>query len=415
MNVRKNIIKLFKNDSIAPVLIALILSTLLIGYALSSILIGILTLYSVLSSIYSRKKLELNVQLLLPIILYLFMCTTYFWSVDKALSLKGIGRLLSLIIVPITFVLLPKLKKEDLKFILKVFTNANILLSLFFLVTSFMRYIATRSLNEFTYHRLVSNLDLNAIYVSMYFVISLSYVLFKKNKQKRHFLMILFFIVMLFLLSSKIVIGISLISLLLFFILNSGYGIKIKQKVALLAFTLVVISILFPSQIVTRFKDEKTINVDEVLNNKTFGQIYPWTGTSIRLLQLRVLSEQIHEKKIFWTGFGLFASRKSLDEYHTKYNTYRAFHNYNYHNMYAQIFSETGFFGLLLLVLLLLINFINALKSRSFIFILFSISMPIWFITESVLWVQRGVLFFIVFYCLFNCIDLRIKNTITNS
>ena len=51
---------------------------------------------------------------------------------------------------------------------------------------------------------------------------------------------------------------------------------------------------------------EKASNIEEVWKSEKFNRIYPWTGTTIRLLQLRNLKNQIKDDKIFWTGFGLF-------------------------------------------------------------------------------------------------------------
>ena len=122
----------------------------------------------------------------------------------------------------------------------------------------------------------------------------------------------------------------------------------------------------------------------------------------MRLLQLRILYEQIVEESIFWNGFGLYASRENLKKRHLKFDTYHGYHTKNYHNQYAQIFSETGIFGLSLLVLILLINFMKALKLKSFLFLSFAITIPILFFSESFLWVHRGIIFFILLYCLFN-------------
>jgi len=173
-------------------------------------------------------------------------------------------------------------------------------------------------------------------------------------------------------------------------------------KLIFIAILVTLVVILISSRVINRFFEEKTTNIQEILYKQKFNKIYPWTGTSIRLLQLRILHEQIEEESIFWQGFGLFTSRDNLKKRHLKFNTYFGYHTYNYHNQYAQIFSEAGIFGLLLLVLMLFYNFKKALKTKNFLFISFAIIIPIVFLTESFLWVQRGIIFFTVFYCLLN-------------
>lgn len=403
MNVLQNFIKYFKYDKVTLFLIALTLSTLFIGYALSSFFTGLLFVHALLKANFS--KLKFTFQLFLPILMYLLFCFTYFWSEDKGLTLRGVGRLISLLIVPFIFWVIPNIKKRDLFFVLDFFTKSNLVFSGLFLTTSYIRYLDTGYLNEFTYHSLVSVLDLNAIYVSIYFLISVFYLISKEIKKRIDYFQIAVFVIMLILLSSKVVIAMLFISLLVYLIINFKKRIINYKRTLIFAFFLIGIGSIFSSEIITRVNEEKKINIEEVLNSKKFGKVYIWTGASIRLFQLRILSYQLKNEKIFWKGFGLFASRKSLRDYHAKFDTYKGFHEYNYHNMYAQILSETGFFGLFILIVLIVSNFSQAIKSKSFIFIFFNILMSIWFLTESALWVHRGVLFFIIFYCLFNTTD----------
>ncbi|HBK83023.1 MAG TPA: hypothetical protein DDZ41_05405 [Flavobacterium sp.] len=71
-----------------------------------------------------------------------------------------------------------------------------------------------------------------------------------------------------------------------------------------------------------------------------------------------------------------------------------------------QNFAELGLIGFLLLVAILFLNLKNTIKSKDFIHIAFAILMISLFLTESFLWRQRGVVFFTLFYCLFNTIHL---------
>ena len=91
-----------------------------------------------------------------------------------------------------------------------------------------------------------------------------------------------------------------------------------------------------------------------------------------------------------------------LWEKEKQYNLYPGYGTFNFHNQYVQNFAELGCIGFLLLVLILSINLKNAFKNKDFIHIAFTVLMISLFLTESFLWRQRGVVFFTVFYCLFN-------------
>ena len=83
----------------------------------------------------------------------------------------------------------------------------------------------------------------------------------------------------------------------------------------------------------------------------------------------------------------------------------------NFHNQYIQVFSELGVFGFLLLLIMLTLSIRNAIGSKNYFHIAFSVLMISLFITESFLWRQRGVTFFIVMYCVLN-IKIKSEKTI---
>ena len=126
----------------------------------------------------------------------------------------------------------------------------------------------------------------------------------------------------------------------------------------------------------------------------------------------------LQEESIFWTGFGLDASYSKIAEKGVHYNlflgneTQEGYQTKNFHNQYVQIFAELGIFGFLLLLTMLWLSIRNAIKSKNFIHIAFSALIISLFITESFLWRQRGVTFFILMYCIFNS-NLKSEKTIS--
>lgn len=398
MSVKRKIKDFINSQEFLAYLIALVLSTLFIGYAPSSIAMGIFIFFAVRHSIIHKNKQKTDYRLLLPIVLYVLFSFTLFWTVNNDQTQKGLSRTLLLFIIPIAFNLIPKFTLKLFNLILKIFTGANILFGICFLISGVVRYFKFHSLSVFTYHELVSDLELNAIYVSVSFAISLFYLLSKKAKPIQDVLKIVFFIILLILLSSKTILFVLLLG---FFVYVFSFKVNKSKLVFVIIIGIIIVGFLSKNSL-ERFLFEKETKVTEVLTKQEFGQVYLWTGTSIRLLQLRILKEQLQEEAIFWKGFGLFASKDNIKKRHLELNTYPGFHIYNYHNQYAQIFSETGIFGLLLLVCMLGVLFAGALNSNSFLFIMFSFTITFVFFTESLLWRQTGLFLFIVLYCLFN-------------
>lgn len=394
--------QLINRQEFFPIIIVLLLSTLFIGYALSSVFLAIFFITSSCYLAINKNKVEFDVFLILPIALYCLFCLSYFWTVDLSNTIKGLGRMIAMLIIPLAFIAIPRFSKSQINFILKWFTIANACYGLFFLFVALYRFILEKDYSVFTYHKLVEVLDLNAIYVSALFFISIFYLLLKRFKTRLEKGIFTLLLIMLFLLSSKMII--------LVFILGAFiYSIKFKplkktgtlKSILILTIILSVVGIS-SIQVLDRFKIEKQTKLNEVLYNEKFNKVYPWTGTSFRLLQLRILKNQINEDGILFKGFGLFASRKNLKERHLDFNTYYGYHTYNYHNMYAQVLAEVGILGLLIIISMLLLSLIKSLKSKHFLFTMFCVLFLFLFFTESFLWVQRGLFYFLSLYCLFN-------------
>jgi hypothetical protein len=149
------------------------------------------------------------------------------------------------------------------------------------------------------------------------------------------------------------------------------------------------------------------VSVYEAWNNETFTPNDYFPGTAFRVYQARLFLEFLSEESIFWKGFGLNASFKKLEEKGEKYNVYKGtgnddgYQNKNFHNQYIQNFAELGVFGLLILLIMLFVLIKKAFHNKDFINFTFSILMISVFLTESFMWRQRGVVFFVLFYCLF--------------
>ncbi len=377
------------------------LSLLLVGYAPSSIALGLFCIMSFRYFIVKKRKIQFNFALFLPVLLYLLFAASYFWSVDQEQTLKGLGRMVILLLIPITFTLLPIITLKNYRLIIRIFTFSNAILGVFFLSSALYNFINTGSVSVFTYHELVSVLDLNAIYVTVIFSVSLFYLLSIKNKTKLEKSAIVYFLILVLLLSSKIIILVLFIGLFVYLIKNN-INVSNKKKIVPLAIFVIVALIISSVTLSERFSVEKRTELNEVFTKGTFGKVYYWTGSSIRLFQLRNLKEQIKDESILFNGFGLFASKKDLKKRHLKYDTYFGFHDYNYHNQYAQILSESGLIGLFLLLLIIVVLTNKAIISKDYGFIMFTIMIMIVFFTESFLWRQRGLFLFVTLYCLYN-------------
>jgi len=404
MNVLTNFNKVIKSQNIHLWLISLILITLPLKHSVNSLFIIIAVIYSTYNYIttQNKPKLEINKVTIIFISIYLLAIVSLLWSIDLEGSIRGLSQKLSYLILPLLFVFIPKLKAKNINLIFSIFSKAIVVYAIYCITIGLLLYFKNGNLNDLFYHNLSKPLNnINAIYMSTYTAFSLLYFFTKKLKQKWEYFYLFILSSFLVLLSSKLVISVTFMMLILSIFYNKN---EIKGQFIKTFFLIsVLISVVFLSKkIIDRFNVEiKNTHLSEVLVKKEFGQIYYWTGASLRLFQIRVFLELIEEDAVFLTGYGIDASQNMLKKKYIQYNLYPGFYKYNFHNQYLQIFAELGILGFLLLISLFYLCFHKALINKSFLFLSFTFLIAILCITESFLWRQRGMVFFITVTLLF--------------
>lgn len=421
-NSLKNVFQDLKkenNQNPLFVYLLLVLVTIPLGYAVNNIVLGLLAIMAILKFDKTNFKIEKN--LMLPIIFYILMLLSYLWSIDQKSTLKSLPKEIPLLIIPLIFLMMKNLTKNQKDKIIKYYSFGILLLTIFWLFKAFVRYLITKDSTVFFYHELVTK-DLNAIHVSVYVSIAFFYFFIKENKVLFEKIASALLFVFVILLSSK---NIILIFILLILIQSFFYS-KMAHRLRLRNLTIMLMAIgflLMFGKIKERFAVEfrtnssQSISHNLELNKKeglsnvsiadawTKDKFHPsdyFPGTAFRAYQLRMFIELFKEEPVFWKGFGVNASKVRLLEKEKKYNLHSGYGNYNFHNQYVQAFAELGVFGFMLLLIMLFVTFKKSIKTKDFIHISFAILMISLFLTESFLWRQRGVMFFTLMYCLFN-------------
>lgn len=355
--------------------------------------------------------------LILPILLYVLMAFSLLWSIDLNESLQGLSKEIAFLLIPICFLVNPVLSRVEKTKILQYFSYSYFGFTVFYLLKAVIRYIITKDTSVFFYHELVT-FDVNAIHMSVYISVAFFYFYTKINKNlldKFAIALMLFFLV---LLSSKNIIIVFF--LLLFY--ASFFHLKIKWnpiKLVVLSIAILLLGLGFYGKLKDRFSIELDLNSIQNINNYSSSSINyvsvndAWNkdqfnsndffaGAALRVYQVRIFKEMLNTDNVYLTGYGLNATNKKIKQKRIEHHLYYGYDNFNFHNQYIQFFAEIGFFGLLLLLLMVISNLKNALKSKNFVAISFAILMISLFLTESLLSRQRGIVFFIIMYCIFN-------------
>ncbi len=413
--------------------VILVLITIPLGYAIGSLALGLFVFITIIS--FKKANFNIDKNLIYPIVLYFLMLLSLIWSLDSKATLTALSKTLPFLLIPICFLVSPRFTEIQKQKIISYFSYAMLLYSVYYLFKAIIRYAIGQNPDVFFYHELVTE-DVNAIHVSVYIVVACFYFVTKSNKSTPDKIAIGLLTVLLILLSSKNII-------IIFFVLSLVYYLKYyrsfstKTGLKTSVFIMFLVAVVFTGKIKERFWIEIESNLKENTVNQSIGnknnKVYnvsinqAWsqekfkpndyfTGTAFRVYQIRIFTEMLQEDSIFLNGYGLNAAQSRIIQKGIVHQVYlgdakhEGYQKMNFHNQYIQFFAELGIFGLLLLVSMLVLNLKNAIKTKDFVSISFAVLMISLFLTESFLSRQRGIVFFIVFYCLFNAKTIAKKS-----
>lgn len=390
--------KLIENIVTQRFVIVLFFASLFPGTAISNFSLVFLVLFGLLRIIFTRKFIFSKETI--PFYLYfLLACLSMLWSYNIDSSIRGFLKAIPFFVLPFFVTQCIEIDKNEQQKIIRWFSFTSILFFVFCIITVIPKYIKTNDYQQFTYHNLVYYFENNSIYISLIILFNLiaELIFFRKKLLNLIILSLLFgFLV---LLSSKMALIILLICILL--IIFRFFKFSLPKKLAISSTILVVIPALLYAfkPIRNRFSDVLRIR-EEIFDKDFDAYSYIWDGLSLRIFQWRIFNEMLTEESFFWKGYGINASVVRMKEYYEYYNFYPEFFTYNFHNQYIQTFSELGIFGLLLLCSFLIIGFYVSYHKKSALYFLSILIFAVFFITESFLSRQKGVLFFVFIYFL---------------
>jgi O-antigen ligase len=411
------------HPSLLFVLLALLCIPL--GYAFNSLSLALLIIITLIN--FKKADFGFKNYLIFPIVLYLLMLLSLTWSIDTDRTIAAISKELPLLLFPICFLLFRTFSDDEKQKIIKGFSYGMVAFAVFYLINASIRFLSSQDTSVFFYHELVTK-DVNAIHVSVYMSVSFFYFLVKPIKTNWDKLALAVLFLMVFLLSSKNIVVVFIGLLGYYYLFFSKTAKKLRLRNLILAIV-ILLSLPFIGKVKERFKQEYetimtdssvndvinkgsetvyNVSIKQAWNNDTFKPNDFFPGTAFRVYQFRIFNEFLQEEAIFWKGFGLDASYSKIEEKGVQYHLFlgnqyqEGYQKMNFHNQYIQVFAELGIFGFLLLIIMLALTIRNGIASKNYFHIAFSVLMIFLFITESFLWRQRGVTFFIVMYCVLN-------------
>lgn len=241
--------------------------------------------------------------------------------------------------------------------------------------------------------------DMHAIYMGMYFCLSISILLFTKLNISKTFKFLGFMVygLTILFLMSRIIYGIFILLILLYLIHNLSF-----KSFMYVITSLLVIGILSFDNLKKTYLYNKTVNgtIWELQENVGTYNTNNSLQVDSRWSRWEVGVEAVKEKPLL--GYGGGSENEILLEKYQKYQMKSSIEQqYNSHNQFLGFFVRFGFAGVLLLLIYFIRNAITAFKYQNLLFLSF-LTILFWtFMVENILDRNMGINFIALFGTLF--------------
>jgi hypothetical protein len=364
----------------------------------------------------NRKGLLLQA---IPVLLFIWYFITASIHPGNEDMFKIMERKSALLFIPIMMFLAGGLEGVNGKWAMRGFISSLGITGLAIIARAIYLMIQGEGMEEWTYHAMMVTEGVGAIYYSWFLAIAIIYLLYRPADnffQKLRYPLILFFLVLLLMASSKLFILLSVP----FTIWKLLIGIRktLIRIVVLIFLSGLILAVSIP--FLQRVQDLDNTDLS-IVNQDQYDYNTPFDGITLRLVQWRFGLEIMNDQHAWLFGTGLQNSQILLDEKYLEYGVYTGdpewnntgYLGYNFHNQFVETMIGTGLIGLIGLILIFVIAW-RLKKSLMMPFAVYVFTF-MFFMTESVLERQAGIILFCLLICTITIPEARKQETIPSS
>jgi O-antigen ligase len=367
-------------------------------------------------------------------ILLVSFCSIYVLSILGLIYTQNIHyglfeleKRITLVLLPLIFSTSDKIPKSEIRLIFKTFIIACITASIICFIYAFYRnveeghtlsYVFNAIFYDihlpgrydyfnyyyFTYFFFSEPIQMHPIYFAMYMLFSCCLTIwmlwdktgFKNGIPKSLIFFIIYCVIVMVLLSSRTQLFSMLVIGTVFILYYARLKVQLVRGISFILFLIGICSALILLNPISRERFSKAISPSSHFSENKHGE----GGLSLRLYQWKYTILAIKSNPLFGTGTG--DAQDILQSIYKENNFTIGYENeLNPHNQYLQITLELGIVGLLLIILNLAVPIYFAYQEGIWIYIVFIVIYAIGFLTESMLELNKGIVFYSFFNSLF--------------
>ena len=367
----------------------------------SNVLIALLFVEAVIGFVSNKTIFRFKTRPVLSVyfLLFIIYVVSGIYSVNRDWYIFEIEKKLGLLVLPLSFFVI-KISKNQKRNLLTVFAFSTVFWLVFCLVLSTFKTYQTNDFSYLYMDKLADWIGMLRVYFSLYIFFSLivfwhDYVDHKGNKTIVVMSMLLCILGM-FLFMSRIQLPVLFLFLcILMFQYFNKKGLLVSGILSLLILLFIFGGLIYFIQPL----NQQFLGAIEKFHPKHAYTLNA-NGFNERLIFWKCSVELIKEN--FFLGVGIGDLYEELSACYVNIGLSRL-NRFNCHNQYLQMWLTTGIVGFATFISLLIFHFKMAFKSKDSIYLAFLVVICLGFLTESLLELQRGIVFFILISLIFYC------------
>lgn len=373
---------------------------------LSLILFGLAALAQ---AVYEKPVFDRKHVVLTALFLLFFAWHSFSLLFDPAEfeAWKSLERKFSLLATPVIMLLMTGARWDVEKWAIRGFFAGLAVTGLHMLSMAVMDVAMGLPAASFTYHEFTKPYYLGAIYYSWYVSSAIYYLAYRRTEafiERLRPALGIFFLVLLLLCASKLFIALTIPAIL--WAVIKTYAIANSRNRFVVPIILLLVVIVGSIPFLGRIAELKNTDFS-VVRQAEYQYDTPFNGLTFRMVLWRFAGEIMHDENAWLTGVGIGSRQETLNSYYKDYGIYtgnpelgdKGYLDYNFHNQYLEVLIGTGIPGLLLLLLIIFTIFIVEKRQLLFPLAVYLIVIG-FFMTESILERQAGIVFFSLIWTL---------------
>lgn len=382
-------------------IIGLLLFFLPASLEASNVLIALLFIEAIISLISNKTTFRFKTRpmLFVYILLFIVYVLSGFYSENRNWYIFELEKKLGLLVLSLSFFVLT-ITNNQKRNLLSIFAFSTTFWLVFCLIFSLFKAYQTNDYSYLYMDKLADWIGMLRVYFSLYIFFSLIILwhdfVDKRGNKNIVLISMLLCVLGMFLFMSRIQLPVLFLFLcILMFQYFKNKGLLVSGIISILILLFIFGGLIYFIQPL----NQQFLGAIEKFHPK-HAYTLDANGFNERLIFWKCSVELI--KQNFFFGVGIGDLYEELSACYANIGLPRL-NRFNCHNQYLQVWLSVGIIGFAIFISLLVLHFKRAFRSKDSVYLAFLVVVCLGFLTESLLELQRGIVFFILISLIFYC------------